>query len=103
MTLAGGSLTYAPGALRSQVQASARLLSPPGASLAFGTLDLLDQGATVLVLYPKDPIRALPTNTLLLGPLALDSTTSAGIAVGSLSNLSYPNSPCKAVLSFLRR
>jgi hypothetical protein len=100
ITLPGGSLTYAPGALRSQVQASVHLLSPPGASLAFATLELLDPGATVLVLYPPRPDRALATNTLLLGPLALDSTTSAGITVGNLSNLNFPRGPCKGVLSF---
>lgn len=100
LTLAGTSLIYAPGALRAQVQARVKLLSPPGASLAFATLELLDPGTTVLVLYPQSRVRALATNTLILGPLAVDSGISAGITVGNLSNLNYPTSPVKAVLSF---
>ncbi len=101
LTLAGSSLTYAPGALRAQVQARVRLLSPPGHSLAFASLELLDPDSTVLVLYPIDPCRALATTTLLLGPLTLSSTSSAGITLGNLSGLNFPNDPCKAVLSFL--
>jgi hypothetical protein len=100
LTLAGTSLIYAPGAVRAQVQARVQLLSAPGHSLAFATLELLDPGATVLVLYPARPIRALATNTLILGPLAVTNSTPAGITVSNLSSLSFPNGPCRAVISF---
>jgi hypothetical protein len=100
LTLVGTTLIYPPGALRAQVQGRVRVLSAPGHSPAFASLELLDPGATVLVLYPTSPVRALATNTLILGPLAVSSSTPAGIAVSNLSGLNFPNGPCKAVLSF---
>jgi len=112
LTLPGTSLSYAPGALRAQVQGRVQLLSPPGHSPVFASLELLDPGTTVLVLYstspvfptspvyPEDPIRTLAPNTVILGPVALSSNTEAGITLGNLSGLNFPNGPCKAVLSF---
>ena len=65
LTLAGASLAYAPGALRAQVQARVELLSTPGHSLAFASLELLDADDTVLVLYPQNPIRAVDNKEIL--------------------------------------
>ena len=100
LTMSGASLTYAPGALRAQVEARVQLLSSPGHALAFATLELLDPDSTVLVLYPSGPVRALATTTLTFGPLALSSGDSIGIAVANLSSVSDPKDSVKAVLSF---
>ena len=72
------------------------LLSEPANPVVFASLELLDPGTTVLVLYPNSPIRALSTTMLNLGPVTLTSDVTAGITVANV----FPNSPIKATLSF---
>jgi hypothetical protein len=100
LTLAGTSLKYAIGALRAQVEARIVLLSHPDHPLAFASLELVDPGTTVLVLYPVSPVRALSTTMLVLGPVTLTGDVSAGITVANVSPAQFPISPIKATLSF---